>query len=151
MKIFKLQRPQKEYVEFELRHYKQTKKEWNDLIKQIICGSDYTITDMPRSTDVSNPTMQKAVRLVSNPRLAALERTITAIEYITGELPEEKYRLVQLKYWTYPRTLTDEGLAVELCCDRRTIYRWMDDILLGIAQELGIINVSCQFPATKLG
>ena len=96
---------------------------------------------MPRGSDTSDTTQKKALRLVSNPRLAQLERTVRAIGHIVDGLDEDKYRLVTLKYWTCPRQLTDEGIAMEISIGRSTMYRWADEILLGIAVELGIVNM----------
>lgn len=144
----KLSRAEKKYIEFELRHYPEKKKEWNETVQAIILGSDYTVTDMPRGSDISNPAQKKALQLASSPRLAHLERITRAIERIVGELPPERHRLVMLRYWKEPRILTDEGIAAELSIDRATLYRWADKIILGIAMEIGVIDISCDKHAT---
>lgn len=136
----KLRREQKEFIEFELRHYEQTKAEYEQLQDQIITGSDYTVSDMPRGSDASNPTEQKAVKLCTNARLAQMERTVRAIDRILTGLPEGKYKLIEMRYWTSPRTLTDDGIAMELFCTRRTVHRWADEILFAIAAEMGIVS-----------
>jgi RinA family phage transcriptional activator len=136
----RLRQEQKAYIEFELRHFEQTKRDWEQLQDQIVTGSDYTISDMPRGTDVSDSTQAKAMRLCTNARLMQMERTVRAIERILTGLPEEKYKLIEMRYWTSPRTLTDDGIALEIYCNKRTMYRWIDEIMFAIAAELGIIN-----------
>jgi len=60
---------------------------------------------------------------------------------VVGELDEEKYRLVELKYWQRPRLLSDMGIAQQLNISRPTLYRWIDGIILAIAVEIGLVDM----------
>lgn len=93
-----------------------------------------------RGTDIGNTTQSKALRLISNKRLAQLQRTILAIERVLMNLTEDKFKLVQLKYWDHPRTLTDDGIAMELFIDKRSLYNWNNTILLALAKEMGLVD-----------
>lgn len=128
------------YIESELRDYDRVKKEWEQIQDDIINGSGHGDDSGIRGTDTSAPTESKALRLITNRRLAQLERTIKAFESVLTRLQEDKYRLVVLKYWTRPQMLTDEGISQQLICDKRTLYKWIDGILTALAKEMGVID-----------
>ena len=128
------------YVESELRDYEQTKSEWENLQDEIVysssCGDDSGI----RGTDISRPAEQKALKLITNKRLSQLEQTIKSFERVLTNLQEDKFKLVVLKYWTNPQTLTDDGIAMELHVSKRTLYDWQNGILLALAKEMGMVD-----------
>jgi RinA family phage transcriptional activator len=135
----------REYIEFELRHYDQTKQEWEqirrDIVKEKNAHEDYKVRiglEQPELCD--GPTESKALRAITNARLGQLERTMKAFEMVIPNLPEEKFRLMQLRYWTIPQCLTDEGIAQKLHISRKTYYRYVDGILTAIAKELGLVD-----------
>lgn len=128
------------YIESELRSYDDTKKEWEQIQSEIICGGGGCDDGMPRSTDVGQPTERKALRLITNKRLAQLERTIKAFERVLTNLQEERFRLVVLRYWTSPQPLTDDGIAMDLNIDKATLYRWVNGIMLALAKEMGLVD-----------
>ena len=127
----------RKHIEDELRDYQTTKDDWEEIQDSIVkgsrCGDDSGI----RGTDISNPTASKALQLITNKRLAQLERTIKAVEGVMSRLPEDRHRLVLLKYWTNPQPLNDVGIAMELNCSLSTFYEWKNGILKLIAIELG--------------
>jgi RinA family phage transcriptional activator len=141
-----LKREIRVYIESELRDYDNTKKEWEQIQSEITNGKNNIDDDYMEKLGLEVPdrcnstTESKALKLISNKRLSQLERTIRAFERVLTNLQEDKYRLVVLKYWTYPQTLTDEGIAQELVCDKRTLYKWVDGIMVALAKELGVIN-----------
>lgn len=138
----KLKREIKKYIESELRDYKTTKKELeqarSDIIYAGCSGDDSGI----RGTDIGNATQSKALKLLTNRRLAQLERTIKAFERVIGSLPEDKFKLVQMRYWDNQKTkiLTDDGIALKLYIDRKTVYNWANGIILALAIELGLVD-----------
>ena len=69
-----------------------------------------------------------------------MESTCKAIENIVGELQEEKFKLVDLKYWTKPQTLTDIGICQKIPISKTTFYKWRDEIIIAIGIEMGLIN-----------
>jgi len=138
----------KAYIEAELRDYHQTKK---DLIeaKEDIALSAPALDNVGGNTGaqtyrVGRPTEAKTIAILTNKRIKRMEQVIRAIEVVIGELPEEKMKLVQLKYWQRPRRLTDAGIAMELNVSRRTVYYWTDEICTAIAIELGLVDERCR-------
>lgn len=128
------------YVESELRDYEQTKREWENLQDEIVYGSSCGDDSGIRGTDISRPAEQKALKLITNKRLAQLERTIKSFERVLTNLQEERFRLVVLRYWTSPQPLTDDGIAMDLNIDKATLYRWVNGIMLALAKEMGLVD-----------
>ena len=129
----------RKHIEDELRDYQTTKDDWESIQADIICGAGHGDDSGIRGTDISNPTASKALQLITNKRLAQLEKTIKAVESVVTRLPEEKFKLVVLKYWTKPQPLNDVGMAMALNCSQSTFYEWKNGILKLIAIELGLI------------
>lgn len=130
----------KAYIEAELRDY-------NDTLRNIAIDKQELLLETASfdniggtNYNIGNPTQAKAMKLLTNKRIRRMEETCKAINNVISALPEEKYRLIELKYWTRPQTLTDEGIARELCCDRRTIYKWIDGIVIALGVEMGLID-----------
>lgn len=131
----------KRYIEAELRDYYKNKKDLADLQEAILHGTGSADPSGIRGSGNSDPTQRKALALMTNARIKKLEETIQAIEVVVGELDEEKRRLVEMKYWTRPKTLTDEGIAQHLHISSRTLREWNRKIIHSIGVEMGLINV----------
>ena len=135
-----IRREIKAYIEAELKDYNDTLRAIGEDRHELLLASASQDNIGGTSYTISNPTQARAIQLMTNKRIRRMESTCKAIETVINALPEEKYRLVELRYWTKPQLLTDEGIARELCCDRRTIYKWMDGIIFALAAEMGFIN-----------
>jgi RinA family phage transcriptional activator len=133
----KLRREIRLYIEAELRDYHQTKADLLEAQDDIMLEGHMIDVSGIRGTSIGRPTEAKMMKLLTNKRIRRMQQIIAAIERVVNLLPPEKYRLVELRYWQKSRGLTDDGIARELNCDRRTIYRWVDGILLAVAMELG--------------
>lgn len=125
------------HIEEELAAYHETKKEINRLRNEILYGSSSPDETGIRGSILSDPTGQKAVRLITHRRIEQLESIVGAIESVVERLPQEKKKLVQLRYWDRPRMLTWDGIAREISTGRATVFRWRDEIVFAIAEELG--------------
>ena len=144
----KLRNEIKAYIEAELRDYHQTKIDLIEAKEDIAEGAPAT-DDVGGNVGlvtrrIGRPTEAKVIAILTNKRIKRMEQVVKAIDLVTGELLEEKVKLVQLKYWQRPRRLTDAGIAQELNIDRRTVYRWSEAICWAIAAELGLVNESCR-------
>ncbi len=131
----------KAYIEAELRNYHQSKKDLEE-IKNDIREEGKSISDSMgiRGSGTSNVVENKAIRLITNKRIKKLEETIRAIDVVTDELDENKYKLVELKYWKRPNLLTDAGIADQLSIGIATYYRWKEQILKLIGIEMGLME-----------
>ena len=126
------------HVESELYHYHDTKKEIERLKKDILLSSTPPdLTGGGKSNMPGDPTGQTATLMVTHRKIEQLERIVEAIESVVSLLPDEKKKLIKLKYWTKPQTLTWEGIAKELHVSRRTAINWRDDIVYAIAEKIG--------------
>lgn len=125
------------YIEAELRDYHRNKAELDEAYEQMM-GESPVIQEGPRGSGISNPTQAKALRLLTCRRLNYMTNIHISITNALDKMGEERYRLVELKYWERPRKLTDAGIAMELNIDRRTLYRWTEQICMMIAMEMGI-------------
>lgn len=127
------------HVEAELHHYHATMREITLLREQILTDTPNTDENIGggRSNLPGNPTERKGLMLASNRKLDSMNRIVQAIDYVVMQLPDEKRRLVQLKYWTKPQTLTWDGIAMQLNVSRITAIRWRQEIVEAIGMFLG--------------
>ena len=128
------------YIEAELRHYHDTKRDYNLLREELMATGTDSTTERIGSTPcrVSKPTEQSAVKLVTNPRLRNMDAVLSAIEKVLFTLEPIEQKFVKLYYWD--RRFRMEGVAEELNCHRATLYRWRDKICYSIAEHLGLLN-----------
>lgn len=122
------------YIEAELYDYHETLKEIDLLREEIIEGSQRLASG--KSTHISDPTASKVSRLLMDRRIRRLEEVATAIGRVYDNIPREKQRLIELKYWD--KRYTNTGVAQELHVGEMTFYRWRRHIIEAIAQELGL-------------
>jgi RinA family phage transcriptional activator len=135
----KLKKATFKHIESELYSYHDTLKEINNLRKNIMfCReSDDENIGGGRSSVPSSPTERIATMLATDKRLNRLEEVTNAIEKVYTGLPDDYQKLVRLKYWTRPQTLTWEGIADKLYITSRQSMRWRDEIVYAIAEVLG--------------
>lgn len=128
-----------QHVESELYAYHETKREIIVLKNEILYGSGQTDENVGggRSNLPGDPTGRTATLMVSHRKVESLEKIIDAIEYVVAQLPEEKKRLIKLKYWTRPQTLTWDGIADRLHISRRQAFYWRDQVIYAISEKLG--------------
>jgi RinA family phage transcriptional activator len=134
----KLKRGTFKHIESELYYYWDTVKEIKRIRADII-GASPIPDDVGggRSNLPGDPTGRTAEQLLLHRRLEQLERIAGAIREVIDELPDDKKRLVQLKYWTHPQTLTWEGIARKIPISKRQAIRWRDEIVQDVAARLG--------------
>ena len=128
------------YIEAELRDYKRTRAELEELRDNLLNLSPGPPDGMPRGTATSDPTFQRTARLMTNRHIRYMETVLYGISMALEEFDEEKLQLVELKYWQRPRQLTDVGIAIKLDVSKRTIYRWTEEICEAIGKELGWVD-----------
>lgn len=126
------------HVESELYHYHETKKEIARLKSYVLHASPVPDrTGGGRSNMPSDPTGKTGTLLVTHRKIEQLERIVGVIDEVYSGLPEEKKKLIRLKYWTKPQKLTWDGIADKIPVSKRQALRWRDDIVFSIAELLG--------------
>lgn len=149
-----MRREMKAYIEAELREYHQTRLDLEEAKEDLRNeGFAINIDDVGGSSGnkISRPTEKKTIKILTNKRIKRMEQVVRAVEVVIGELDEPKMKLVELKYWQRPRRLTDAGIAQEIGCDKSTVWRWANGIILAIAIELGLENETCNNVAVFRG
>lgn len=135
----KLSKEVRAYIEAELRNYHRIKRELDSAEKDIIFATPKRDANSHiKSTKISKPTETAAMKIQRDKRIRHMRRVIEAIEIVVEGLPEEKRKLIELKYWQRGKKLTDTGVARLIPCAERTVYRWNNEIIGDIAKELGI-------------
>ncbi|MGI6628410.1 MAG: hypothetical protein ACOX4K_08735 [Bacillota bacterium] len=127
------------WIECELKHFPQLKKEIDMLKDEIIStrpGRDAYVR-IPRQYSKSDPTFATTVRLLSNKRLRQMELVYAAIGTVFEGLPPEKQEFIQMKYWS--NKYSDSRIATELFVSVSTLYNWRNGILTAIAAEMGYL------------
>lgn len=127
------------YVEHNLHYYHEYLRDIERLRKDILYGRDNNDENVGggRGNLPSSPTERAAIELVTHRRLEKLERVTHAIKTVYEALPDEKRKLIKLKYWTRPQRYTWDGIAEQLCVTRITCLRWRNEIVYAIAELLG--------------
>ena len=127
------------HVESELFHYHETKREIERMKQDILLGTSSFDENVGggKSNLPGDPTASKAIAMISNRQLEQMHRIVKAIEFIVEGLPDEKKKLVELKYWTRPQTLTWDGIAMRLNCSRRSALIWREEIVTAIGNHIG--------------
>lgn len=126
------------HIESELFAYHDTKREIKQITADILHGSSSVDGNGGgRSNLPGDPTNRIVTSLITHKRLKQLEQISSAIEEVFIQLPEEKQKLIKLKYWAKPQTLTWDGIAATMNVGRRTALRWRDEIIYAIADTLG--------------
>jgi RinA family phage transcriptional activator len=135
----KLKKATFKHIESELYSYHDTLREINNLRKDIMFTKENDDENIGggRSSFISSPTENIATRLATHKRLNQLEEVTNAIQKVYTGLPEDYQKLVRLKYWTRPQTLTWEGIAGKLHVTSRQSMRWRDEIVYLVGEVLG--------------
>jgi RinA family phage transcriptional activator len=124
-------------IEAELRNYKETLKDIENMREEILEGSAYQ--EVAVQCGVGNSTLSKASRLLTSRALIEAQKRVEAIEYTIGVLkscPEpRKYDLLRMKY--FEKVLTDYGIMQELNVEKTCFYKWRKEILGIMAERLG--------------
>lgn len=126
------------YLENELYHYKDNKKELALMHEEIEEASPSPPDGMPRGNMTSNPTESKAIRLMSSRTIIFLERRLNAIERVINRYKDnaDMINLIRLAY--LERTHTPFGVMAELHISQTTFYRWRREIMEDLGNELGL-------------
>lgn len=126
-------------IESELYFFKDTKKSLSEMESAIVEASGHSETGI--RAGISNPTAQKAERLLTSLEYLETKRRVEAIEYAVEVFKKchepAKIRLIEMKY--FERRYTDEGIMSEINIQKTAFYRWKREFVELIANKLGFV------------
>lgn len=130
----------KDFVEWQLSHYQDDKRELEqrktDLIPSPTAG--YSLTAGVSGGTVHRSTEDVTLSIESNQYVRQLTQSCDAIDKVLERLPPEDIKLIELVYWKHE--FTPEGAGPKVHMSRRTAYRHINNILTGIALEMGYVS-----------
>lgn len=137
MTATKLDRTTYKYIESEIKHYRQTLKEYQDKRQEILYDRNGAESVGGRSNLPSSSTERYAIRLIDDRRIARLRTTVDAIESMLESCSEEQRKFVDLYFFAKPQTKTFDGIAFEMGVSRRTLFRLRDEVVYSVAKLMG--------------
>ncbi len=125
------------HIEAELFDYYDTLKRIKDRREELM--SDPAREEgMPSSPTLPSSTVERyATRLTMDRRLQELERVASAVEHVYNLCDDGRKKLIHLKYWTKPQLKSWEGIALDLHISKRQAYRWRDEVVQAVGEQLG--------------
>jgi RinA family phage transcriptional activator len=134
-----------------LRNYPYLRRELNE-IRQDIIESAATQDDLGvrvQGGSQTSATERKAIQLESDFRLRRLHETCKAIERALEQMPSEKRRLVERRYWRADST--NMTVAHELNISERTYRYWRNWCVEFVAYHLGFVAECVPFDQVRAG
>lgn len=128
------------YIEFELYHYEQYKKEIQLERERILDASPCPPDGQPKGNQVSNPTQDKGIRLIEGPTSVAvlkMERVIEAVEGSLKRLSPDHSKIFRMIYINGRKDRY--GMCDDIHVSYETFNRYKNDIVKNVGKDLGVI------------
>lgn len=129
---------EKAFVELEMSRYEYYKKMISLERERILNASPKPPDGMPRGNATSNPTEQKAVKLLTNTAVLSMQMTIEAIDRVLKRSNALERQLFKLCYINgrkdYYRMCDDLHISYP------TLRRYKSALIESVASELGILK-----------
>lgn len=131
----------KGYIEWQLEHYPEDKKELEEYKQDLIPSAtqSYSQTSGVQSGSTSNPTERDGLKLATNPYILATERNIRAIEIALQKCDGIDLKLIDLVYWKRSHTVEGAGMVAHV--SKSAAYYRINSALCAIALEMGIVTL----------
>lgn len=128
-------------VEWQLRYYREDKRQLNEIKRDMIPSGvqGYSLTAGVDGGEATRTTENIAMKMVSAPYIRRLEITIDAIERALERMDDIDKKLIELVYWR--KEYTPEGAGLIVGISRSAVYLRLNKILGLIAFELGYVSV----------
>jgi RinA family phage transcriptional activator len=123
------------YIEGELRSFRQTEKELNELKDDITLATP--IKQEGHSYTPGDPTQNKTMAILKDKKIQRMQKTVDAVRKTYNRLDSKRRRMVDEYY--FANRYTTEGIACRLDVDRRTVNRWKQRVVYAVAIELGYL------------
>ena len=126
------------YIEFEMRHYNEYKKEIKNIREEILEGSPEPPDGQPRSNRAGSPTENKAVKLSMSISLKSMEALVKAVDKTMELLTDRHKRIFEMVYIHNRRDRYN--MSDELHVSYETFNNNKNEIVLAVGRELGAIK-----------
>ena len=128
-------------VEWQLRYYREDKRQLNEIKRDLIPSGvqGYSLTAGVDGGDASRTTEDIAMKMISAPYIRRLEITIDAIDRALERMDDIDKKLIELVYWR--KEYTPEGAGMVVGIAKTAVYQRINKILGLIAFELGYVSV----------
>ena len=128
------------YIEYELYHYEQYKKDIQREREQILESSPPL--DGIKGSGWGSPTEGKAMALSTSAGLRAMEKTVEAIEEVLSRLTERHRRIFEM---VYVKGRTDRyGISNELFISYETFNHNKRELIYAVGRRLGVIKTASE-------
>ena len=130
----------KGFVEWQLEHYREDKRELEEYKRDAIPSATpgYSLSG-GCSGSTSRTTEDVAIRIETNVYVEQLERSCGAIERALSHFDATDMKLIDLAYWKRSHTIIGAGMAIGM--SQATAYRHVNAILVLIAKEMGLVSL----------
>lgn len=137
---FSLSAPVKSYVEWQLEHYHEDKRQLEQYKLDLMpaATANYNFNGGGRSSEPGNPTERAAIKMLTNPYILNTERSINAIEAVLSRCDETDIKIITMVYWKRTHTVSGAGMKAGL--SQSGTYLRINKILCTVALELGLIS-----------
>lgn len=126
------------YIEYELYHYQQYKREIKEIREEILESGSFWGNGTPRGNKIGNPTEDKTVKLMTTPALLQMEKIIKAVENVLPNLSKRHREIFDM---VYIKGRTDRYmLCDELHISYETFNLNRREIVFKVGCELGVIK-----------
>lgn len=125
------------YIEGELYRYPITVKRIEDLRSNMINRTQSIDAAGPVDSGSGNPTESIAFALIDNDEINHLSRKVKAVKDVIEQLPDDRRRLVELKYFSKDKPDV-ELVAQRLNISRTTFFCWRKEIIAAFAYRMGL-------------
>lgn len=128
------------FVEYELYHLQDTKKELKELKKELseeqLGNMSYDSFSSNKSNSPGSGVENSAINIIQNKVAIRASKTINNIESAINKLDEDKLELFQKKY---NKDKPWQTIVTEMSISQATFFRWRKEIVRKVAEEMGLI------------
>lgn len=131
----------RDFVAWQLEHYHDNKRQLEEIRCEMIPSPTPTYGGSgSHSNEAHRTTEDVALQISSSAYLRNLEQTVRAIDYVVARLDETDLKLLGLVY--FKGTYTVDGAAQIVNLSRRAAYNHINNVLVAVAMELGLVNAA---------
>lgn len=138
---FYLIQPVRDYIEWELEHYHENKRQLEEYKIDMIpsCVATYSLVQSSNHSETTDTTAQRAIKLATSPYILNTERNVKAIEAVLAKCDDTDKKLINMVYWKRAYNISGAGAVAGL--GKTGAYDRINKIIFGIALEMGLVNI----------